>query len=593
MPIDRSQDYLNDEGRQDEKNEKTLVYADLASFKLRFDGKEIDYFQNVTSLRLDQPVDGHHVVKVVIHEDIVDINEYAKFDEKKYIDLLGKSFSMQVEAEVAAEPRPVSMTFNGVIGNVKFKNSIDELFVITITAYSPTILMDGAPKNAFYYDQKGSDIIGSIIGGYPITRGKTDTSGGTMKYCVQYRESDYDFIMRLASDAGMFAHYDGREFRVVKANSDETVKLSFPYNLGSFSLNLGTRAHEYNTVVYNYAQKKNYSQDSKSVAQQSALSETSKLSVKASQDMFKKSGFTQQASVIEDAQSLDKALTVKRSQAMGQMIEAKGQSGNPTVLPGHCIKIENMGRINGTYWVTRVQHVYEAGAYYNTFECVPIDIACPPAKSSRPSITNMQMAEVIDNNDPDTLGRIKVKFPWLDSEETPWIRFMSPYAGQERGWYALPEIGDEVLVGYEQGAPDLPIALGALYNNVNKPEGSVVDPDNNVKAFMTRSGNKIVLTDKEGEEKIEIVTKDGKNLITMQTGGPTTIEGEGAINIKAGGDISIEGANISLDSQGEVKIKAGTNAKFEAGINSEIKAGAQLQIQGMTVAVKGTPIQLN
>ncbi len=592
MPTDENLDHLADDDKEDYSDKVSLVTADLTNVTLTFDGKKIDYFQNVSSIKLEQSVDNHHVARVVIHEDIKDMNEYARFDDSKYTNLLGKSFSMNIESQVAGVPQPVSMSFNGIIGNIKFKNSIDELFEVTIIAHSPTILMDGAKKNAFYYDQSATDIIGSVVSSYPVTKGNTESSPGIMRYCVQYRESDYDFVMRLASGIGMFAYYDGQEFRVSKANSDETVTLEFPYTLGSFVMELGTMAHEYASVAYNYALKKKYSQDSTSVKQQASLSQTSQIAVKASQSMYKKSGFSEQPNVIEDAQSLDKVLSAKRAQSIGRMIIARGQSGNPTVVAGHCIKTDNMGRIDGTYWVTKVTHTYDSGGYYNHFECVPIDIACPPARSARPSITNMQTAVVVGNDDPLRLGRIKVKFPWLDSEETPWVRFMTAHAGQERGWFALPEIGDEVLVGYEQGSPDLPIALGALYNNENKPptEG---DAENNVKMFSTKSGNKIVFTDTGGEEKIEIVTKDGKNLITMQIGGPTTIESEGAINIKAGGDILMEGANITLDSQGDVEIKAGMNAKLEGGVNTDVKAGVQLQLQGTTTTVKGTPIQLN
>jgi Rhs element Vgr protein len=586
-------DEMPDDDDQDGDEKEASVFADAADIKLTIGGEKIDYQEKILEVTLEQSVYSHHVARVLIQEDLMGEEDYVLDASKKYSDLLGKSFSMKIEADIANEQHRVEMTFNGIIGNIEFKNSIDGLNIITIIAYSPSILMDGVPKNATYFDKSASDIIGSLLGKYPITKGKQDTTPDTMKYCVQYRESDYDFIMRLASNAGLFSYYTGQEFNVAKADSDKTIELYFPHTLGWFTLNLGAKPYEYNTAVYNYAQMKNYVQDSKSISQQASLSDSSKLAAKVSKDLYSDSKFVQHPSTVEDAQSLDKLLSLKRSQAMGRLITAKGQSGNPTVVPGVSIKIDHMGHLNGNYWVTYVKHIYRRGALYNIFECLPVDLAFPRPKSARPSITNVQTAVVVDNNDPDQLGRVKVKFPWLETDETPWVRFLTPHAGAERGWYTLPEIDDEVLVGYEQGSPDLPIALGALYNKGNLPPGEVINDKNDVKAFITKSGNKIVFTDEDGKEKIEIVAKDGKNLITMQTGGPTTIESEGAINIKGGGDLKIEAAKITLESQGDVNIKANGNAKLEAMANVDVKATAQLQLQGTTTAVKGTPIQLN
>jgi Rhs element Vgr protein len=563
-----------------------------ASPKLVVDGKEIT--ADIYRVELDQLIDDHHVVKVTIRE-LGQVSTKIDFtDVTKYTAFLGKSLSLTVHAEVPSSPQPVEMSFIGLVTRIDLENSVDGVNVVTIIGHSPTLLMDGGIKNAFYSDQSATDIIGSIAGNYQITRGAMDSSQGTLKFSVQYRESDYDYIMRLATGAGLFAYYDGQELRVTKANSKDTEELDWRTTLGAFTLGLGTAPCEFNTQVYNYEQKKTFSQDTKSLTQQAALSEVSKMAPDASKELYGDSGYSSSVKVVDDAQSLDQVLQRDRSRAMGKMIVGRGQSVIPAVATGHCVKISGMDRMDSTYWVTKVRHIVDdSGSYHNVFECTPLDIAFPQYKSSRPDVTNVQMAVVLDNDDPDKLGRIKVQFPWCDSGETPWVRLMTPHAGQDRGWYCLPEIGDEVLIGYEQGSPDYPVVLGALYNKDNSPPSDAVDPDNNVKMFMTRSGNRIVLTDTDGDEQVQIITKDGKNLVTMKTGGPTVIESEGAINIKGGGDITIEGANIKLDSQGEVSIKSAMDTKIEAGVNLSAKASAENKIEGMMVTVKGTPIQLN
>ncbi|MEW5923583.1 MAG: hypothetical protein AB1746_06310, partial [Candidatus Zixiibacteriota bacterium] len=139
-----------------------------------------------------------------------------------------------------------------------------------------------------------------------------------------------------------------------------------------------------------------------------------------------------------------------------------------------------------------------------------------------------------------------------------------------------------------------PVALGALYNGQALPPKDTGGDKNNVKMFMTRSGNQIVFNDEDGKEQISIVNKDGSNKIVMEMSGPS-------ITIESKGDINIKGKNLTLESQEALNLKAGTelktkassNAEFEASANMKVKAGAMLEIQGTTVTVKGNPIQLN
>ena len=201
----------------------------------------------------------------------------------------------------------------------------------------------------------------------------------------------------------------------------------------------------------------------------------------------------------------------------------------------------------------------------------------------------MHVARVVDLKDPDKLGRIKISYPWLDSEQTAWVRMVVPHAGKDRGWYALPELDDEVLVGYEHGNTDHPIVLGCLYNKDNAPMQEAISSDNDVKMLMTRSGNKIVLNDTNGAEQIVISQKDGKNQIVLDISGPSitistegdisikgkqnvTIEADQGITMKAASDVKIEGANV--------EIKASANIKSEAGANNEIKGNAMVNVKG-------------
>ena len=130
----------------------------------------------------------------------------------------------------------------------------------------------------------------------------------------------------------------------------------------------------------------------------------------------------------------------------------------------------------------------------------------PAPASTEGRFTGVAIAIVTNNKDPDGLGRVKVRLPWLDEAfESDWARVVAAMAGSGRGLYCLPEVDDEVLVGFEHGCLDSLYVLGGLWNGKDKPPEGNADGKNNVRALKSRSGHLIRLTDTDGEEKIEII----------------------------------------------------------------------------------------
>ena len=593
MPVANEPGQDADARRVIEPGSVEAIMETSAECAVTVDNKELRY--SISQVKLEQYIDRHHELTVTVRHGGEEADESGLIDPAEYRSLLGKSISVTltpvgeyVDASRAGE-------FIGLVTRVTMLNSVDGVNTILISAKSPTIALDGARRNAFYRDQSASDIIGAILQGHPITLGPIESSSGTMRYSVQYRETDYAYVMRLAGGAGLFAFYDGTEFRVVAPRAADTEELVWRETLGSFAMGLGTAQTEYTSQVYNYEQKRNYGQDSSSLPLSQSLSDVTQSAPDASKEIFQNSSFSTAAKVVADAQSLDSILQRERSRAMGRMITCVGVSIIPKVAVGHTVRITGMGALEGEYLVQSVTHVLdESGRYHNTFTCTPVDIAFPQSSSARPQVTNLQSAVVVDNNDPDQLGRVKVKFPWLEADETPWVRVLTPHAGTERGWYSLPEIDDEVLVGYEFGSPDYPVVLGALYNSEAVPAAEAPDAENNIKLFKTKGGNLITITDTSGSEQISITTKDGDNAVVLDAGGPS-------ISVTSKGDLTIKGKNISIEADQEVTVKAGTNAKLEASANYETKAGANYKAEGAMmslqgqgpVEVKGAIIKLN
>jgi uncharacterized protein involved in type VI secretion and phage assembly len=186
---------------------------------------------------------------------------------------------------------------------------------------------------------------------------------------------------------------------------------------------------------------------------------------------------------------------------------------------------------------------------------------------------------VTNNQDPDGLGRVKVRFPWLsDEDESHWARVLTPMAGNQRGLYFLPEVDDEVLVAFQHGDIHFPYILGALWNGKDKPPESN-DGANNLRTIKSRSGHIIRLDDTDGAEKIEIIDKSKKNSIIVNTA-------ENTITIVADADITIRSASSKLILEGNgIEMKSQAGVKVEASQGMELKAGSQLNIKGSVVNI--------
>jgi uncharacterized protein involved in type VI secretion and phage assembly len=187
---------------------------------------------------------------------------------------------------------------------------------------------------------------------------------------------------------------------------------------------------------------------------------------------------------------------------------------------------------------------------------------------------------VTNNQDPDGLGRVKLRLPWLSAEhESNWARVTTPMAGDDRGLYLLPEVDDEVLVAFEHGSVEFPFVLGSLWNGKDKPPGKNDDGKNNVRALKSRSGHTVSLDDTDGKEKIEIVDAKGKESIVLDVANNT-------ITISADKDVVIESKNgsIKLTAKQGIEITSQDGpAKFEANGNLDVKSGAQVNVKGSAI----------
>lgn len=226
------------------------------------------------------------------------------------------------------------------------------------------------------------------------------------------------------------------------------------------------------------------------------------------------------------------------------------------------------------------------------------------------------VGQVTDNKDPENLGRVKVKFPFRDKDDSSWwARVATEMASKEYGTWFLPEVGDEVLVGFENGQIRYPIVIGSLYTgSKKKPPYNNSNEKNEHRAIKSRSGHLIDLLDKEGEETITIKTGKGRSITMTDKSGSEAIEitdgtntvtmdkPGGKISMEAQKEISLSAQKITLSAKQEVSISAKQKVSIsaKAQVNVSSKGKLQMKSSGMgklqssgILQVKGSLVQIN
>lgn len=182
---------------------------------------------------------------------------------------------------------------------------------------------------------------------------------------------------------------------------------------------------------------------------------------------------------------------------------------------------------------------------------------------------------VTDLEDPEKLGRVRVKFPHLSDQQSDWAYLVSPMAGPDRGLFLRPEVNDQVLVGFVLGDPKHPYILGSLWSNTDKPPADDGGgKDNNWRFIKSRSGHIIKLNDKKGSETIEIIDKDGERKVVI--------------------DSAKKKIQVTSDN-GDIEVKASSGSvKIEASASVEIKAQGEMKLEASgTMTIKGATVNIN
>ena len=204
-------------------------------------------------------------------------------------------------------------------------------------------------------------------------------------------------------------------------------------------------------------------------------------------------------------------------------------------------------------------------------------------RSGRPvagQMPGLVEALVVDNKDPEKLGRVKLKFPTLpEGPESHWARLVMPMAGKERGWMTIPEVGDEVLVAFAHGDVQNAMVLGSLYNGVDTPPYANEDGNNDLRVFQSRSGHRLTFDDKDGDERVELILHneeirviwDAKEkVLSLYSGKDIIVEAKETISMKC--------KDFILEAASSINMKSGTSTELKTGSDCAVDGGGQLTL---------------
>lgn len=215
-----------------------------------------------------------------------------------------------------------------------------------------------------------------------------------------------------------------------------------------------------------------------------------------------------------------------------------------------------------------------------------VDLLNKEDESQTGQIYGVVVGIITNNNDPEEIGRVKVSFPWRgETDQSYWARVATLMAGNDRGTFFLPEVGDEVLVAFDRGEMSHPYIIGSLWNGVDKPPESNADGKNNIRKIKSRSGHEIVFTDdhEQKKEKIEIHTKAGHKILLDDSFGQEKIE---IIDKTGSNKISIDSVQNSINIESAIQLKIKANVvEIEGTTSLSLKSNAALTIQGLPVKI--------
>ncbi len=497
----------------------------------------------------------------------------------EHVDSFPLEIGSQIEVLLAAiDATSLTSVFKGMVVSLEPEFGASGT-ILGVRAYDGSHLLHQTRRAETYQNMTAADIARKVGRNAGIGEGTIDASGAAYDFIQQNNETDWEFLWRLAGRIDFEVLVIDHKLNFRKAgppSGTQEITLRWGEDLTAFKPRV-TAVQQVDQVT---VRARNPAQTQPFEATEQVVEPVSQIGISRAQAAGALNGGTM---VVADrpVMSQQEASDLAKSYAAhlgSAYLEAEGDcKGNPLIKAGSKVKIEGIGtKFGGTYAVSSCTHLFQGAHGYKTHFATSgrsprslVDLMTP--KGKRGWGNSVVIGMVTNNDDPDKLGRVRVQYPALgEGTESWWARIASPNAGNARGLLMMPQVGDEVVIGFEHDDVQHPYVLGSLWNGHAKP------------------GDDLVLTDGsfslQSDQKIQIHSKDA---ITIKTDKDYTLETTGKVSQKSQDEMHVEGSQA-------VTIKAGTTVTIEAETELTLKCGmAKIDLSSTgTVQVSGSQIML-
>jgi uncharacterized protein involved in type VI secretion and phage assembly len=537
--------------------------------------------------------------------------------------------------DVTASPAPVVL-MTGEITSIEPDLNGVQRTTLTIRGFDRSHKMNRVRKTQTFLQQSDGDVIRKLAQGAGL-QAQVESTPVVYPYLMQANQTDWEFVVERAARLGYRAFVEDKtlHFKPPPSSPPET-QLDWGNDFNIFRARLSTVEQASEVKVYGWDPK------GKRAIVGQASSPSSGVQFRkdngSSGGQSAQSAHTVQGKVavthipVYNQAEADKIAKAVLDGKEGNFVRAEGETGgNPAIMAGSALQIKGVGpRFGGKYLVNRAIHRYDHKGYVVRFWCSGGketmslsnllqaggsngNSAAPQGSShnaDKPTAIGVMVGIVTNNQDPENLGRVKVKFPMLPGAsgdtESWWCRLVTPMAGPTRGIAFFPEADDEVVVAFLNGDPNHGYVIGAVWNGTDKlpkPLSKLVTGGQTLRRVMrTRVGHEIMFDDTgEPTRGITLIDKTEKDFIKIITApdDKIIIECQKDVQITAQtGDVSVEAktAKISVKSMGNTDVQSSTgniSLKAAAGkVSIEGTAGVDITSPAIT-NIKGSMVNIN
>jgi uncharacterized protein involved in type VI secretion and phage assembly len=514
--------------------------------------------------------------------------------------------------------------FKGIVTGITLKQK-DLSSVFVLKGFSPTIALEDNTRRQTYSDKSLSDIYNAVLGDYPanvLKKNINPRTSSSIKYAAQYNESNFHFLNRLAAEYGEWFYYDGTQLCL--GDPDDSNAKDFKVDgIQSCDVSIGLQAPKFNVSAYDYTQDQTYQSaaDGQTVE---GLSNFGSFAMDESQQLFSNESNYVATNPAYSSSDVEDQVKTRKSIVAGDMVTFRGNGVTPELTVGQVIKVSGSvpqigGRSDddsfGDYRITSIIHrVDQNGNYSSNFTAIPKTLKMPPTNTNvTKPVGRPELAVVSDNQDPDSLGRVRCNFMWGGSGDmdSGWVRVGTFYSGggDGKGCLFIPEIGAQVMIGYEQNDPNYPFVITSMYPK--QSDTRTAQSQNSEKIIYTTSGNIIDFSDASGSGSITISNSNMTGTaitLSFSSNGSIEIKTDGTIDLKSGQDMTLGGQNVTIKADQKLSLQgsdvevsaqqgltASGNSQVEISSSATLKmSGAQSELDGNAMlTLKGGMVMIN